>query len=223
MDLVPSFDRVAEVSCQIDHFQHCWPTRASLGTLPGGRLLALAVASFGVVGPKQVGNQVGANSCERRRRQRTSLNTCEADPPHLLFGGLHAVRTGSSDKCPPRHVSPNASSEDSAPLSLADDEPLPTPLLAGELGRACFTGSGDAGRVLVTDEIVDAWKGLALEGAGLMCEVNALGSLGGVQLRRSVGEFLVAQRNVRRGDIESVPFISAPESSLGRRRSQARG
>src|SRR5262249_10454362 len=26
MDLVPRFDRVAELPCQIDHIQHCWPT-----------------------------------------------------------------------------------------------------------------------------------------------------------------------------------------------------
>src|SRR5262249_44395981 len=25
-DLVPRFDRVAELPCQIDHIQHCWPT-----------------------------------------------------------------------------------------------------------------------------------------------------------------------------------------------------
>src|SRR5215468_3044731 len=25
-DLVPRFDRVAELPCQIDHIHHCWPT-----------------------------------------------------------------------------------------------------------------------------------------------------------------------------------------------------
>jgi hypothetical protein len=73
MDLVPRFDRLAELPCQIDRIQHCWPTCASLGMPPSGRLLALAVARFGVIGPMRA--SVGANTPGSGTKARAGEST----------------------------------------------------------------------------------------------------------------------------------------------------
>jgi hypothetical protein len=84
MDLVPRFDRVAELLCQIDHIHHCWPTLASMGTLPGGRLLALAVARFGVVGPTRATTRRNLEPIPVGHRLARFLGLCPAYWDRLL-------------------------------------------------------------------------------------------------------------------------------------------